>query len=233
MRKGLAILILAALITVLALPMGCACCAVEIPYVVIGDDIWLLDKSTSAKLFLLPSTYYARIDNLDDNFYYITFNGISGKVERAKVSTVGYSGEAGSTLQELTVDPKYYVFTEIKLLSTLGANNNDIPVPVTASLIFLGKYPSNEMYYYVRYNDVCGYIKAEFTSKPNLSIEKFVPQTTETAAKSDAEAGDAKTKNANLIKILVITSLSVVLLILLVVIFKPGKNKKNRYYYEE
>ena len=43
--------------------------AVDIPYVVIGENVWLLDVESGSRLFLLPETYYAKISNLDENFY--------------------------------------------------------------------------------------------------------------------------------------------------------------------
>lgn len=203
--------------------------AQEAPYVVIKENVWLLSIDNAQPLFLMPKTYYARIDTMDESYYYVTFNGVKGKVERASVSTVGYSGEVKSTMQEVLIQPKYHIFTEIKL-NTSMSKGQEVAVPVTASLIFIGQYPAEEMYYYVKYNEVCGYIKAEFTTNPNIIIAEFKP---ETSAENTATQPKATQKNKELIKILVITGLCVVFVVLLIVIFKPIKGKKNRYYYEE
>lgn len=209
---------------------GSAASAVDMPYVVIGENIWLLDRENGAKLFLLPESYYARIDNMDESYYYVTFNGVAGKVDKTSVSTTGYPAEADGTLKELRIDPKYSVFTEIKLKSNME-NGEDIPVPVSADLLFLGKYPADEMYYYVKCGEIRGYIGAGYTTVPELEIPTFSPVKDEP---EELPKKDEKEKNGNnLIKILVITGLSVVLVVLLIIIFRPRKKGANKYYYED
>lgn len=233
MKKLAIILILAYTLCLTAVGTSPAL-AVDTPYVVIGEDIWLLNKDNGSKLFLLPETYYARVDNLDENFYYVTFNGISGKVERSKVSTVGYHTEATGTMQELRIDNKYSYFTEIKLKSSLDGVSEDLTAPVNGSFVFLGKYPLTDMWYYVRYNDICGYLRAEFTTTPEISIPVFVPE--EKPIENPEPAVDTekpKESNKNLTKILVITGLSVALVILLILLFRPKKKGVNKYYYED
>ncbi len=207
--------------------------AVDLPYVVIGKDLWLLEKTSGQRLFLLPESYYARIDNIDDTFYYVTFNGVSGKVEKELASTIGYHTEADGTMQELRIDSRYSIFTEIKLKSSMEGSSVDIPVPVEGSLIFIGKYPLSEDWYYVKYDNRYGYIKAEFTNKPKLEINTFIPK----VKPAEIEDGNGNvtepTSDNKLIKILVITGLSVVLLIILIVLFRPGKKNRHRFYYEE
>lgn len=207
--------------------------AVDLPYVVVGKDLWLLSKSSGQRLFLLPESYYARIDNIDDTFYYVTFNGVSGKVEKNLASTIGYHTEADGTMQELRIDSKYSIFTEIKLKSTMEGSSTDIPVPVDGSLIFIGKYLLTEEWYYVKYDNHYGYIKAEFTNKPTLSINAFIPAVKPMAIGGDEGTVEKEVENNRVVKVLVITGLSVVLIIILVVLFRPGKNNKHRYYYEE
>lgn len=205
--------------------------AVDLPYVVIGEDVWLMNKETGGKLFLLPETYYARVDNLDENFYYVTFNGVAGKVERNSVSSIGYHTEATGTMQELRIDSKYSIFTEIKLKTSMEGGSEEVPVPVNGSFVFLGKYPLTDMWYYVRYNEVCGYIRAEFTTVPEITIPAFVPQ--EKPSEIPPAEETEQPKNNNLVKILVITGLSVALVVLLVLLFRPKKKGVNKYYYED
>lgn len=209
--------------------------AVDIPYIIISGEVWLLDITTGNRIFVLPETYYARIDNLDSNYYYVTFNGVSGKVEKVTVSTVGYHTTATGTIQDIQIAEKYHTFTEIKIKTAMDGGGTDIEVPTSESLIFLGKYPSTDMWYYVKYNESCGYIRAEFTNQPNMVISKFIP---EEKPKSDENGnnpnGNSKTKlNPDLIKILIISGLCFVLIIIIILIFRPNKNRKNRYYYEE
>lgn len=234
MKKALIILIgLIVLTNIFCIPIELeGASAIDLPYVVIGKDLWLLNKNSGQRLFLLPESYYARIDNIDDTFYYITFNGVNGKVEKNLASTIGYHTEADGTMQELRVDAKYSMFTEIKLKSTMEGVSSDIPVPVDGSLIFIGKYPLTEEWYYVKYDTNYGYIKAEFTNKSSLILNDFIP-VIKPIDISGEETIEKPVSNNRVVKILVITGLSVVLIIILVVLFRPSKNNKHRYYYEE
>lgn len=212
--------------------------AVDFPYIVIDGEVWLLNVTSGNRIFQLPDTYYAKIDNLDDNYYYVTFNGISGKVEKTLVSTIGYHTTATGTIQDLQVGEKYRVFTGIKLKSTMDSGGTDIEVPTSGSLIFLGKYQSTDLWYYVQYNEVYGYIRAEFTNQPNITIPKFVPEEEPVTVDGDDNTDDnteteSGLMSTDLTKILIISGLSLVLVILIIIIFRPNKNKKNRYYYEE
>lgn len=106
------------------------------PHVVVSGEVWLLDEN-GVKLFLLPDTYYARINNLDDGYYYITFNGVSGKVSKNVVSTTGYHATAKGTTAELQVNKDYVEFVSINLKAepTLSATNV-VAMPVTDSFHF-------------------------------------------------------------------------------------------------
>lgn len=210
--------------------------ALDFPYIVIEGEVWLLDRTTGNRIFLLPETYYAKIENLDDSYYYVTFNGIPGKVDKTIVSSVGYHTTATGTIQDLQVGEKYRIFTGINLKTTMDSTGTDIEAPTAGSLIFLGKYPSIEMWYYVKYNESCGYIRAEFTTQPNLVIPAFVPEQKPLPAEEGKpqQVGDSIIeKTSDLTKILIISGLCVVLAVIIVLIFRPNKNKKNRYYYEE
>lgn len=209
--------------------------ALDFPYIVIDGEVWLLDKTTGNRIFLLPESYYAKIDNIDDSYYYVTFNGVNGKVDKTKVSSVGYHTTATDTILDLQIGEKYRIFTGIKLKSTMDSSGTDIEVPTNESLIFLGKYPSSDMWYYVKYNEVCGYIRAEFTTQPSLVIPAFVPEEKPLTDGGETPApDDGKIKpTPDLIKILVISGLCVGLAIIIILVFRPHKNKNNRYYYEE
>ncbi|MBR1746895.1 MAG: hypothetical protein IJ735_01640 [Clostridia bacterium] len=210
--------------------------ALDFPYVVVGQNVWLLKKEGGSRLFLLPETYYARVDNLDEEYYYVTFNGVSGKVDRTAVSSIGYHAEAPGTICELRVDPKYASFTEIRLKGSMDGGFSDSTAPVGGSFLFLGKYPvDTELWYYVRYEDVCGYIKAEFTTTPNITFPAFVPEPKpETDDPSPTTADHSPDESSpDLVKILVITGLSVAAVVLLIVLFRPRKKGAKRYYYED
>lgn len=206
--------------------------AADIPYVKIGADVWLLDMETGRKLFLLPETYYAVIDNIDGEYYCVTFNGVSGKVLRESVSVTGYHTTAPGTVQEIKIDIKYSVFTEIKLKSTLDGRSEEYPVPTSESMFFLGKYPTDEMWYYVKYNDKCGYLKAEYTTQPNISLGTFTPVQPVVEEPEPSQTEPAE-DNGNVTKILVITGVCFAVVAVLIIIFIPKKKRTGQYYYED
>lgn len=207
--------------------------ALDFPYIVIGENVWLLKKETGTRLFLLPETYYARVDNLDDEFYYVSFNGIAGKVDRTSVSSVGYHAEAPGTICELRIDAKYSFFTEIRLKGSMDGGSPDATAPVSGSFLFLGKYPTDaDLWYYVRYEDVCGYLKAEFTTAPDLTFPVFVPEQ-KPVEEDPVTPQKEDEQDKNLVKILVISGLSVAAVVLLIVLFRPRKKGAHRYYYED
>ncbi len=204
----------------------------ESPYVKIEEDIYLMDRETSEDIFLLPESYYAPIETMDESYYYITFNGVKGKVDRSSVSAVGYNGEVKGTMQEVLIDTKYSIFTEIKLKTKLFSDEN-IVVPVDASMVYLGEYVANkEKYYYIKYNELFGYINAEYTTNPSITIPVFVPEV-EKEKPTVTKSTTPVEKDNEIVRIIIITSLCVVFLILIFIIFKPVKGKKDRYYYEE
>jgi|GEM_PF-849464 hypothetical protein len=237
MRKLLLVLIIIAIIVefTCVIPRQTAF-ALDFPYIVVEGEVWLLDRSSGNRIFILPETYYAKIDNLDDNYYYVTFNGVQGKVDKSKVSSIGYHTTATGTIQDMQISEKYRIFTGIKLKSTMDSSGTDIEVPTNGTFIFLGKYPADDMWYYVKYNEICGYIRAEFTTQPNLVIPAFVPEqkpAPQPDENPDENGGTKLEPSDDLIKILVISGLCVVLAVIIILIFRPGKNRKNRYYYEE
>lgn len=202
----------------------------DMPYVVIGEEVWLYDSDSGKKLFILPTTYYAAVENMDDEYYYVAFNGVTGKVLRDSVSVIGYHGVAPSTVQEIKIDTKYNIFTEIKLKSTLEGKSDEYAVPTNDSMYFLGKYPSDDMWYYVKYNENCGYVKAEYTSQPEIYIADFVPEKKEEPSEpADEPVPD---DSGSLAQILVITGVCVAVVAVIIIIFLP-KKKGSRYYYED
>jgi hypothetical protein len=233
MHKKFGLILIAAILMVFFIPTGLPVCAVSTPHVVIEGEVWLLD-SQGSRLFLLPETYYAKIDNMDNDFYFITFNGISGKVGKNLVSTIGYHTQASGTMQELRIDPQYYDFKTIALKSSMDGGE-EILLPVNDSFIFLGEYPLTEMWYCIRYNDKIGYIKAARTTAPNIQIPVFKPEQPQQPNTSGggSEIIDTPKEKASLLRILIIAGLCVPAVILIFLLFKPQKPRKRRYYYDE
>jgi hypothetical protein len=225
---------------VLAAQPDCqAYAATGTPHIVISGEVWLLNES-GEKLFLLPDTYYARINNLDDAYYYVTFNGVSGKVSKNVVSTTGYHIVASGTSLEMQIDSKYIEFVSINLKKQPNiASENVVALPVTDSFTFIGQYPTMDgMWYYVKYNQYYGYIRSERTSIPDIRIAAFQP---EAEPSSDNSQDNIQEENkglteffngleGNTLRVIVIAALAVVAILVIFVLFRPKKGRKEKYY---
>ncbi|MFI3229075.1 MAG: hypothetical protein R3Y23_02790, partial [Bacillota bacterium] len=206
-------------------------CAVSTPHIIIEGDVWLYNDSGEA-LFMLPNTYYALISNMDESYYYVTFNGISGKVDKNIVSTVGYDATATGTTCTGTIADTYAIFTEIKIKARPDSSATDvITMPTSATYTFIGVYPTGDTnWYYISYNEYCGYIQSELSSLASLEIPDFVPEITETSTEPEEELVATSSLDDSTLRIIIIAGLSVPAIFILYLLFKPTKAKR---YYEE
>lgn len=237
------ILTAAALLAFLPKIGGLAQAASDAPHIIAADGVWLLDSTSGDRLFLLPNSYYARIDDLDDTYYHVTFNGVQGKVLRNSVSTTGYHTIAPGTTASIGIDPSYSEFAGIYLKALPATSaQNVISVPVESAITFIGEYPQEDgSWYYVQYNGSYGYIKASRTTMPKLSIAAFVPEknVAETSAQSDMD----KEKSSGILegigdkelKIIIIIGLAIPAALIVILLFLPrkGKEQRDKYYENE
>ncbi len=220
------------------------CVAAGNPYIIIAKEVWLLDSETGRRLFLLPETYFAAITGMDESYYTVCFNGVTGKVARSLVQTTGYHAEANGTAKTMHVSPKYASFSALRMRSSpeLAEDENCPQIPVSEPFTYLGSYPiSDETWYYVGYGEARGYVLSSLCDTPSVVIEPFIPekektdeptgnipQTTEPTSQPIQEAD-----KSDVVKIIVIGGVGVVLIVILIVLFIPKKGKhRNRYYYE-
>ena len=212
-------------------PTPGVCYAQDTPYVVVEKDVWLLDAD-GERIFLLPETYYAPLVGIDETYYSVIFNGVSGKVPNAAVSVTGYHQEATGTAQTLHIAQQYSSFTALRLRPAPGASfTDDAPtVPIGEPFTYLGSYPTADgEWYYVCYGDAYGYVLADYCDK-KIDVFPFVP--TEKESETTEEKTEEEAKNDDLLKVLVIAGVAVTIIILLVVILIPKRGRKTRYYYE-
>lgn len=205
------------------------------PHVKITGDVWLLSTDGN-KLFLLPDTYYAKIDNLDETYYYISFNGVAGKVQTSSVSTVGYHEKALGTMQDLKIADSYAEFDAINLKSRPDLSaSNVVCMPIKEPFIFLGRYPAEgELWYYVKYNQYYGYIKADRTSVPDIAFDAFVPlqpneEEPPAALPPKKSVLDKLGSENDTLKIIIIVGLAIPAILIIFLIFKPTKYHSGRF----
>ncbi|MBQ8178585.1 MAG: hypothetical protein IJ033_05250 [Clostridia bacterium] len=229
--KGLAILV--ALLFALLPLGGVAQGATDTPHVVCHADTWLYTDS-GEKLFIIPKSYYARINNLDDNFYYVTFNGVAGKLKKGEVSALGYHTIASGTAVDIGIAEKYSDFSFIQLKKHPDTGALTITeVAYGESFSYLGSYPtdSGELWYMVKYKDFLGYIRAERTTLPEITIPTFVPEVNdvETSVESTPQGEESGNILSDLdsteLKIIIIVGMAVPAIAVIVLLFKPFRKK--------
>lgn len=180
------------------------------PHVVIDGDVWLYDEK-GEKIFLLPPSYYARINNLDDVYYYVTFNGVAGKVKKNEVRAIGYEFTATGTQTELSVSDEYSDFSGIQLKKYADTQAETlITIPTQATFTFLGEYPSGsgEKWYFVKHENVTGYVRACWVTE--VIITPFEPQIMDTPTATPPTTEQEKTELKKEVKIIVVVGLVVV-----------------------
>ena len=203
------------------------------PHIKVEGEVWMADDQ-GVRLFTLPESYYIRINNLDESFYYITFNGVSGKVDKNSVVTVGYHTEAPGTQKDLTISDEFGEFSAINLKSSPDVASESVcEVPIDATIVFIGEYPKEELWYYVRYGETYGYVRAGRTDMPTPDYPAFVPEPEPDLPASADPDGSAEPEDAEdtVLKIVVIAGLAIPALALIIFLFRRGG--KRRYRYED
>lgn len=220
------------------------CCTVadadvlNTPHVVAERDVWLY-SSDGSKLFLIPGSYYAPIVSMDDYFYYVTFNGISGRINKSEVSTLGYHTTATGTLTELKIDSEYAEFSSILLLKSPDLGSERIAeIPVSASFTFVGKYPVDEVLWYaVKYEQYFGYVKASRTNNVDIEIADFLPESppiVEEPVPDDTDEPavyppdeNEPSSSGDSLKIILIVGLIVPAVLVVLLLFRPVDRKRK------
>ena len=199
------------------------------PHVEIVGTVWLYDER-GEKIFLLPESYYARINNLDEVYYYVTFNGVSGKVKKNEVRALGYEFQATGTTADLTINGDFSDFYGLQLKKHPDTQSDSLlTIPLSAPFTFVGKYPtdSGETWYYVKYENVMGYVKASRTSAPTLEIPTFTPEVATPPAPGDSQEevkSELKESLSTELKIIIIVGLAVPAIAIVVLIFTKKRN---------
>jgi hypothetical protein len=216
-------------------------CAVDVPHAIIGDGTWLLNNE-GAKIFLMPAGYYAKILSMDENYYYVIFNGVNGKISRSNTSVVGYNLIAKGTSEALCIDDEYFDFDSIFLKKNpITSSENVTLIPTTDGFIFLGEYPQDDkaLWYYIKYNQFYGYIKSTRTNKSTITYDKFVPDGVNEAISPESNNapipdGNSKDKKTNFkenaVRAAIVIGLVIPTGFVVILIFRSGKTRK---YYDE
>ena len=177
------------------------------PHVVIDGDVWLYDEK-GEKIFLLPSSYYARINNLDEVYYYVTFNGVAGKVKKNEVQAIGYEFTATGTQTDLNVSSEYSDFSGVQMKKYPDSQaESTLVIPTNSTFTFLGLYPteSGESWYYVKYENTRGYVRAQWVTE--VSIAPFTPEVSITAPPQTQDETKGQIELTKEVKIIVVVSL--------------------------
>ncbi len=181
------------------------------PHIYSEGNVWLYDEK-GEKLFELPKTYYAKVNNLDENYYYVTYNGVAAKAKKNDCNSVGYHLIADGTIKPLTVSQEFSDFTaiEMKAHADVGAESI-LEIPTKATFNFIGRYPKDgELWYYVCYNDTYGYLRAERTSDPNVTFEPFIAETLPTV---ETNSTPVENENESILDKITPTELKIIIIV--------------------
>ena len=209
---------------------------VSVPHIVIGKNVWLLSDNDD-RLFMLPETYYARINNLSETHYFINFNGVSGKVSKNSVSTTGYHLIISPTTVQARIDGNFHDFSQIALKERPAVTAQTVTeIPVIDSFTILGEYPqeSGNNWYFVQYKSHFGYLQTDRTDTPSLTIETFnpAPPTNNPPNNSgnnpSANGGVFNGISGGALRIVIIIGLAIPAILIIFLIFRPSRNRK--YY---
>lgn len=198
------------------------------PHIVITENVWLC-SSSGDRLFQLPNTYYAEITGMDETFYFVTFNGVAGRVEKSEVTTVGYHTKADGTMRDMKVDEAFSEFPSINLKSRPDlSSTNLVAMPTTANFTFVGRFPlEKELWYAVRFDQYFGYIRASRTNVKDVTFDDFVPQEAPVIANpvedpnGNAPSVSDGSSSATTLKIVLVVGLIVPAVLIVFLIFKP------------
>ena len=126
------------------------------------------------------------------------------------------------------------MFTEIKIRVSLeSAGEESFTIPTNETFTYLGTYKQGEKeWYYVTFGGQYGYVESNYTDEPNLSFENFIPEVSqEVIDPIEQSPPEEDEEEDDLVKILVLSGVSVVAIVLAIIIFIPKKGKKHKYYY--
>lgn len=215
----------------------------ETPHIVVSSNEVYLQSLTGEKVFLLPESYYAEINNMDLEYYYVTFNNVSGKVLRTAVTTTSYHTEAKGSTAVLTFSDLSQDFDTISLRSAPDPLSvSVVSMPTSASFTFIGKYPTEtSLWYYVRYGMDYGYVKAEHTRELDLIISAFQPETPPVTdvstgvddATPDGELSIPFDMGGNVLRILLIVGICIPAVLIVFLIFRPKRSRKSKYHFDD
>lgn len=226
MRKAILFLLILGFL----LPTSVAFADTKTPHIIIEGDIFLQDME-GKNIFLLPNSYYAKINNIDEEFYYIIFNGVNGKVSKKLVSTTGYSNASPETTKSLAISPDYKEFNSINLKKEPNLDSESVfNMPISSAFTYLGEYPTkNGNWYYVKFEQFYGYIRCERTNTPDITIDAFLPND---KAESGGEAAERPVvdffKNGSELKIVIIIGVMIPSILMILLLFRPSKKQHKR-----
>lgn len=232
MKKAFTFLFLILISICLMFPIGIANANTKTPHIIIEGDVYIQDLD-GKNLFLLPNSYYAKINNIDENFYYIIFNGVNGKVSKKLVSTTGYHSASPTTSKSIAISNDYMEFNGINLKKEPNVDSESVfNMPISAAFTFLGEYPTAQgNWYYVKFEQHYGYIRSDRTTMPEITIETFFPEQEETNNPKEPEKDNNVVdffKNGNELKIIIIIGVMIPSILMILLLFKPSAKRYKR-----
>ena len=187
------------------------------------------DNNIKNIICILENTYYVEILLIyDEDFYKVSYNGVSGFVLRNKVKKV-----SSTPLTPFPKDIKMMTINNnIYLRSTPEKSNNNLSIIPSncTNLKYIGKAYGEQLddfrqnlWYYVEYENVCGYVYSEYI----VSVSDIYPNVEEISFLNTNDFDEVINPLSDTSCLALITIMLIPMLLVIFLIYK--KPRKGKY----
>lgn len=209
-------------------------------YKVTSNDVVFYNEDNN-ELFIVPNSYYLLKtgEQLTGDYYYVSYQGIDGKVLKTSVGTSVFDIEDPYYLNVVNLDKTFLLICSIP---SLTAEDPIYISDITRNFNFIGvtsDVSTTDKWYYVSYTSGAnlryGYIISSDTTKPELAttIPAFVEEPINTDSPSPSTTLNPDTPEEptnNLLRVLLILGISIPAVIVVFLLFRPSKGKGSNYH---
>jgi len=218
----------------------------EVYLLIDRDNVYLYaDSYKKPPLFILPTTYYVKvIESLDEYYYLVEYNGIQGLVKSSEVSSKTETNVHDPYYTSLNISA--HISTHLyKRPSFADAEDSGI-VAYGLSLTYLGKISGEKgtygtsTWFAVLYSGSIYYIHSAMTENLDLLEKSISPHPnslsstpSEESSKTSEKKDPDSSSSVDIVRILLIVGMFVPIVIILVVLFRPKRKRSRRESREE
>lgn len=189
------------------------------------------DNNIKNIICAMENTYYVEILLIyDEDFYKVSYNGVSGFVLRNQVKRVSGipNNPYPKNIQMLTTNNNIYLRSSPEI-----SNNNLSIIPSNCTnLKYIGKVYGEQvddfrqnLWYFVEYQGVFGYVYGDYI----VSISNIFPNVEELSFLNDSDFDDIINPLSDSTSVLIIVCMLLPILIVMFLLYKKPKLKKEKF----